>query len=113
MIIKADQVLIMVNPVDMRLGVDGLSSLVQQALGHSACDGRVYVFRNRVGNRIKLLLWDANGIWLCQRRLHQGRFHWAKEGDRELSLTRAQFNALIMGLEWQRVDAAIPHYWSA
>lgn len=79
--ITPDQVMIMVQPVDMRLGVDGLSSLVQQALGKTACDGCVYLFRNKTGNRIKALCWDGNGVWLCQRRLHQGKFHWAKQGD--------------------------------
>ena len=60
--ITPDQVLIMVQPVDMRLGLDALSSLVQQALGKTACDGRVYLFRNKTGNRIKALCWDGNGV---------------------------------------------------
>lgn len=109
--ITPDKVLIMVKPVDMRLGVDGLSSLVQQALGKTACDGAVYLFRNKAGNRIKALRWDGNGVWLCQRRLHQGKFHWAKIGDASLSLTREQFDALVMGLDWQRIGLPPPAHW--
>jgi len=109
--ITPDQVLIMVQPVDMRLGLDGLSSLVQQALGKTACDGYVYLFRNKAGNRIKALRWDGNGVWLCQRRLHQGKFHWAKQGDVSLSLTPVQFDALVMGLEWQRIGLPPPSQW--
>jgi transposase len=54
-----------VEPVDLRRGIDGLSSIVQQALGHSPGAGSAFVFRNRAGNRLKLLLWDGNGVWLC------------------------------------------------
>lgn len=109
--IRAEQVLIMVQPVDMRLGIDGLSSLVQQALGKSACDGFVYLFRNKAGNRIKALHWDGNGVWLCQRRLHQGKFHWAKQDDVSLSLTPDQFNALVIGLAWQRIGRLPSSNW--
>jgi transposase len=45
-----------VDPVDMRRGIDGLSMIVQQALGHSPCSGSAFVFCNRAGNRIKVLL---------------------------------------------------------
>ena len=109
--IDPTQVMIMVQPVDMRLGVDGLTVLVQQALNASACDGRLYLFRNRTGNRMKAVIWDANGVWLCQRRLHQGKFFWPKEGDTSISLTMNQFKALIIGLEWQRLDLPAPSHW--
>jgi len=109
--ISADQVMIMVQPVDMRLGIDGLSALVQQALQTSACDGRLYLFRNRAGNRLKALCWDGNGVWLCQRRLHQGKFHWPQLGESSVVLSSAQFDALVMGLEWQRIHRTAPSHW--
>jgi len=40
--------------------------------GRSPCNGGAYAFRNRRGNRIKLLVWDGAGVWLCVRRLHPG-----------------------------------------
>ena len=52
--IQAEQLWLAVEPVDMRLGIDGLSLKVQQALGRSPCDGSAYAFRIRAGNRIKL-----------------------------------------------------------
>ncbi len=61
----------MVEPVDMRRGIDGLSVLVEQALQRTPCADSSFVFCNRTGNRIKVLLWDGTGVWLCQRRLHQ------------------------------------------
>ena len=56
------QIWLVVEPVDMRRGMDGLSSIVQQALGESPCTGSAFVFRNRAGNRLRLLLWDGNGV---------------------------------------------------
>jgi hypothetical protein len=58
-----------VEPVDMRRGMDGLSMVVQQVLGHTPCAGSAFVFHNRTGNRLKALVWDGTGVWLCQRRL--------------------------------------------
>ncbi len=72
LITTPEQIWLEVTPVDLCRGIDGLSSIVQQTLGHSPCAGSAFIFRNRMGHRIKLLLWDGNGVWLCQRRLHQG-----------------------------------------
>ncbi len=74
--LQPEQVWLAIQPVDMRLGMDGLSLLVQEALGKAPCDGRAYAFRNKRSNRIKLLLWDGTGVWLGARRLHRGRFIW-------------------------------------
>ena len=74
--IRAEQLWLAVEAVDMRLGIDGLSLKIQESLGRSPCDGSAYAFRNRAGNRIKLLIWDGTGVWLCVRRLHRGRFTW-------------------------------------
>jgi len=68
------QVWVVVEPVDMRLGIDGLSQRIQATLGRSPCDGSAYAFRNRRGTRLKRLVWDGTGVWLCQRRLHEGSF---------------------------------------
>jgi len=97
-----------VEPVDMRLGADGLSLHVQQALRAAPCDGSAYLFRNKRGNRIKLLVWDGNGVWLCQRRLHRGHFVWPKPGEARFSLTFEQWQWLVAGVDWQRLQALPP-----
>ena len=106
--IQAEQLWLAVEPVDMRLGIDGLSLKVQQALGRSPCDGSAYAFRNRAGNRIKLLIWDATCVWLCQRRLHQGLFHWPLAGETVCMLSANAWQWLVAGVEWQRLQAAQP-----
>ena len=63
MTLQPEQVWLAIQPVDMRLSIDGLSLLVQEALGKAPCDGSAYAFRNRRQNRLKLLIWDGAGVW--------------------------------------------------
>lgn len=62
--------------VDFRMGINGLSILVEQALGLNPFAKAVYVFCNRRRNRVKILAWDRNGFWLLMKRLEQDRFIW-------------------------------------
>jgi transposase len=63
-------------PVDFRKGIDGLAAVCRQALSDNPLGGAVYVFRNRAGTALKLLVYDGQGFWLCTKRLSQGRFKW-------------------------------------
>ena len=99
--IQPDQVYLAVGPVDMRWGIDRLSLLIQQTDGRSPCDGTAYGFTNRTRSRIKLLIWDGTGVWLCQRRLHRGHFIWPSSDATILTLTIAQWNWLTTGIDWQ------------
>ena len=111
LITSPPQIWLAVAPVDMRRGIDGLSSIVQQALGQAPCAGSAFVFRNRSGNRLKLLLWDGNGVWCCQRRLHRGHFVWPKATDAGFSISQAQWQWLIAGVDWQRLSATPRAEW--
>lgn len=105
------QIWLAVTPVDMRQGLDGLSAIVQQNLGHSPCAGSAFIFRNRAGNRLRLLLWDGNGVWLCQRRLHQGNFVWPRADDKVFGISQMQWQWLIAGVDWQRLSAKCQPDW--
>lgn len=102
------QVFIAVEPVDIRRGVDGLSSLVQESLGKVPTDGSAFAFRNRAGTRIKLLIWDGTGVWLCVRRLHKGRFYWPRSQDAVHTVCQADWQWLTTGIDWQRLSATPP-----
>jgi transposase len=102
------QVWLAVAPVDMRRGIDGLSLYVQQVLGEPPGAGSAFVFRNARGNRLKVLVWDGTGVWLCQRRLHRGRFVWPQPGEPRFLLTAAQWDWLVAGVDWQRLSAPPP-----
>lgn len=92
-------------PVDLRYGMDRLLVMVQSQWAHDALGGAAYVFRNRSGTRLKVLLADANGVWLCTRRLQSGHFVWPRSGDALCVLSTAQFEWLCTGVDWQRLSA--------
>jgi transposase len=71
------RILVAVEPVDFRRGIDGLCRLCRQALSADPFSGAVFVFRNRSATAIKILAYDGQGFWLCQKRLSKGKFlHW-------------------------------------
>lgn len=110
--IRAPQhIWLVVEPVDMRLGIDGLSQAIQNTHQGAPCDGSAYLFCNRRHNRIKLLLWDGTGVWLCQRRLYQGSFTWLKTDHPVCQLSAAQWQWLVAGVDWQRQNASPPAHW--
>ena len=64
------------EPADFRRGIDGLCALCRQQLRQDPFGGAIFVFRNRRGTALKLLAFDGQGFWLCQKRLSQGRLAW-------------------------------------
>ena len=63
-----------------------------------------YLFCNKRGHRMKVLVHDGLGMWLCARRLEQGKFHWDKVHQGEtVALSPEQLQAVIQGLPWQRI----------
>jgi transposase len=70
------KILVATQPADFRRGIDGLVHLCQQVLQHDPFAGTVFVFRNRKGTALKVLMYDGQGFWLCHTRLSQGRFPW-------------------------------------
>jgi len=104
-VIRIEAVWLAVEPVDLRAGMDTVLARVVAVFG-AAHPHQAYLFTNRRGNRIKVLVHDGFGVWLAVRRLHRGRFIWARVGAGRLSLAREQFDALVLGLPWQRLGAA-------
>jgi len=70
------KILVATAPTDFRRGIDGLARLCQQSLAQDPFVGAVFVFRNRKGTALKVLMYDGQGFWLCHKRLSQGRFPW-------------------------------------
>ena len=103
--IRVDAVWLAVQPLDMRLGTEGALARVVGVFG-AAVPNHAYLFANRRANRMKVLVHDGIGVWLAARRLNCGKFVWPKEASTTVSLSRAQFDALVLGLPWQRVGEA-------
>ena len=79
------RMLLAIEPVDFRKGIDGLARVCREVLKSDPFSGYVFIFRNKTGSAIKILMYDGQGFWLCQKRLSKGRFiWWSKKGDAEL-----------------------------
>lgn len=73
------RILVAVESVDFRKGIDGLAALCRQTLQTDPLDGALFVFCGRSRRALKCLMYDGQGFWLCQKRLSQGRFAaWPK-----------------------------------
>jgi transposase len=70
------RILLAVKPVDFRKGIDGLAAICRGVLRSDPFSGYVFIFRNKAGSAIKVLMYDGQGFWLCQKRLSKGRFNW-------------------------------------
>jgi transposase len=90
--------------VDGRMSLDRLIAHLL-SLGRDVRDGAGYLFCNRAGTRLRVLVVDATGVWLCHRRLHRGSFVRPAPGAGALCLTSAQMHWLCMGVDWQRLSA--------
>ena len=101
--IRIDAVWLAVEPLDMRAGTDTALARVIKVFGEARAH-HAYLFANRRANRMKVLVHDGIGIWLCARRLHQGSFTWAESrSGTQLALTHEQMRALMIGLPWHRI----------
>ena len=70
------RILLAVEPVDFRKGIDGLVALCRQKLQSEPFEGALFVFSSRRRKALKILVYDGQGFWLCQKRLSEGRFRW-------------------------------------
>jgi len=70
------RILVAVDPADFRKGIDGLARQCRQALQSNPFSGALFIFRNRSAKAIKILAYDGQGFWLCQKRLSTGRFRF-------------------------------------
>jgi transposase len=107
--IRIDALWLCSQPQDMRAGADRLLNIVVNTVG-AARAHHGYLFANLRATRIKLLVHDGFGVWCATRRLHTGRFVWLERAPNAvaatatLQLTTQQFEALVVGLPWQRLS---------
>ena len=102
--IRVDAAWFAVEPLDMRAGVDTALGRVVSVFGEARAH-HAYLFVNKRANRIKVLLHDGFGLWLCARRLYEGSFMRAgATHERGLALSHEQLQALVVGLPWERLD---------
>jgi len=89
-----------VESVDMRRGFDGLSALVRETLGADVAGGDLFVFRNRQGDKLKIIFASRQGLCLFAKRLEKGAFHFPDADTAALEIDAAQLAVLLEGLEF-------------
>ena len=92
------RVFVAVGATDMRLGMDGLSALARSRLGLDPLSGHLILFRNRRGDRLKILVWDRSGFWVLYKRLEKGTFSWPRSSvEGRLELRTSDLLLLLSG----------------
>lgn len=86
---------------DMRKGFNGLYGLVRDQLLCDPLSGHLFLFSNAQHNRLKVLFWDASGLWVCAKKLEKGRFHWPKADGTQakIVLSHEEFAMLLGGID--------------
>jgi len=96
----ATKIFIALEPVDMRKGFECLYGLVSDPLGHDPLSGHLFLFTNKTRTRLKALVWDGSGLWVCAKRLEKGRFGWPQaEGKPSVTMRPEELAMLVNGLD--------------
>ena len=103
----ATKIYVAIEAVDMRKGFDGLYGLVRDQLGQDPLSGYLFLFSNRTRTRLKALVWDGSGLWVCAKRLEKGRFRWpsASEKQRSVTLRAEELAMLVNGLDLKQTQS--------
>jgi transposase len=102
----ATKIYIALEAVDMRKGFEGLHGLVRDQLGQDPLSGHLFLFTNRTRTRLKALVWDGSGLWVCAKRLEKGRFHWPTVAEgRSVTMRAEELAMLVNGLDLKQTQA--------
>ncbi|KVG87705.1 transposase [Burkholderia ubonensis] len=99
------------DPVDFRMGINGLSILVEQAMRLNPMTSALFVFGNRRRDRVKILGWGGNGFWLLLKRLEADRFVWPNGGD-TITLSAEQLHWLLDGIDLAVIQKHPQRYYA-
>jgi transposase len=97
----ATKIYIALEAVDMRKGFEGLYGLVRDHLRQDPLSGHLFLFANRTHTRVKALVWDGSGLWICAKRLERGCFRWPKGQNetRSVILRPEELSMLVNGMD--------------
>lgn len=99
----AVKIYVAAEPADMRKSVDGLQALVEGVLAQDPTSGHLFLFRNRRGDRIKILAWDQGGFWIHYKRLEKGRFQFPEVTGTSVEIDAADLSLLLAGIDLRGV----------
>ena len=92
-----------VQPVRMHKSFDGLAALTHEVIKQNPLNGHVFVFRNKLADKLKILCWDRNGFAIVYKRLEKGRFKFPKVRQASLVMTHEELRLLLDGIDFTRL----------
>ena len=103
------RILVAVEPVDGRKGIDAIAELCREKLSVDPFSGYLFIFRTRRGTAIRVLQYDGQGYWLATKRLSKGRFKWWPTGSEPAKILRVHQAQLLLAAG--NPDAEAPPVW--
>lgn len=91
------------RPVDMRFGPDGLSGMVRTFIGEDPLSGHIFLFKNKRGDRLKLLYWDRDGWAIWYKRLESGTFRFPSHTEDSAEIDHRTLTMILQGVDLRRI----------
>lgn len=96
----AVRIYVATGATDLRRSIDGLAALVRQRFDLDPLSGHLFLFRNRRGDRLKILAWDHGGFWVLYKRLERGTFAWpSDDGGDPVTMRSGDLGLLLSGID--------------
>jgi transposase len=100
----ATKIYLAAGATDMRKSFEGLHGIVRDQLGCDPMSGHLFLFANARRTRLKVLVWDGSGLWVCAKRLEEGRFRWpAADNEGRVSMSPEEMMLLLNGIDLDTV----------
>jgi transposase len=102
----ATRIYLAAGATDMRKGFEGLYGLVRDRLLCEPLSGHLFLFCNAQRNRLKILVWDGTGLWVCAKRLEKGKFRWPEVGgdQNKVQLSHEELALLLGGIDLRQTE---------
>ena len=106
----ATRIYVATGATDMRKGFNGLYGLVRDRLESDPTSGHVFLFTNARRNRLKLVVYDGSGLWVCAKKLDGGRFRWPERDStvKKIVLSHEELALLLGGIDLKKTE---PRRW--
>ena len=96
----ATKIYLAAGATDMRKGFEGLHGIVRDQLGCDPLSGHLFLFANARRTRLKVLVWDGSGLWVCAKQLQKGRFRWPEaKGEDRVAMSHEELTLLLNGID--------------
>lgn len=107
----ATRIYVAAGATDMRKHFDGLYGLVRDHLGCTPESGHVFIFTNARRNRLKLVVYDGSGLWVCSKRLDRGCFRWPEADStvKKIVLSHEELTLLLGGIDLKQTSRRAWH----